>query len=79
MYHNEDLVEEIATGRQGKLTHIGSSITGNVETQTSRGVTFQDGKQPPLRHFTNPDEIRLVKCPHSEPEGGFYPAEPLIR
>lgn len=79
MYHNDDVVEEMATGRQGKIDSIGASTTAGLTTQTSWRVRFEDQKAPPLKYFTNADEIRLVSCPHGETEPGLYPAESLIR
>lgn len=74
MFHNEDIVEEVATGRQGKVTQI--HFDGAVQNRWH--VVFEDGKQPPINWFKEESELRLVKCPHSGGgEPGFYPERPL--
>jgi hypothetical protein len=78
LLHGEDIVQEIATGRQGKIDAIGSEITHGRETQTNWRVAFADGKAPPLLTFTNRSQLRFVRCPHGDPEPGFYPAEGIL-
>lgn len=76
--HGDDIVQEIGTGRQGKIDAIGSEITQGRETQTNWRVAFSDGKGPPLWTFTKRAELRLVRCPHGESEPGFFPAEGIM-
>jgi hypothetical protein len=79
MFHNEDIVEEIATGRQGKIDSIQSGgVLGQEQIQNQWRVVFLDGKEPPLKYFNKENEICLVKCPHSQGEPGFYPARPIM-
>jgi hypothetical protein len=78
-FHNEDIVEEIATKRQGKMDSIGSSVTAGVETQNQWLVRFQDGKQPILKYFMAQEELRLIRCPHQEPaEPRFVPTRSIM-
>jgi hypothetical protein len=78
LLHGDDIVQEIATGRQGKIDGINSEIMQGRETQTNWRVTFADGKGPPLWTFTNRTQLRLVRCPHGESEPGFFPAEGIM-
>ncbi|MGD0957223.1 MAG: hypothetical protein ABR953_10405 [Candidatus Acidiferrales bacterium] len=78
MFHNEDTVEEITTRRQGKIGSIGSEIKQGRETQNLWRVVFSDGKAPGWQNFKNEAELRLIKCPHNEPESGIYPADPIV-
>jgi len=78
-FHNEDIVEEISTKREGKVDSIGSSVTGGVETQNQWVVRFQDGQEPILKYFTAPQELRLIRCRHEEPtEPRFVPARSIM-
>ncbi len=79
MFHNEDFVEEIATGRQGKIDSIQrEGVLGQEEIPNQWGVVFSDGKEPPLKYFKKEDEMRLIKCSHSQGEPAFYPARPIM-
>jgi len=79
MLHKGDIVEEIATKRQGKIDSISSSVTGGVETPNQWRVQFSDGQQPPLKYFTVQEKLRLVSCPHDEPtEPRFVPSRPIM-
>ena len=79
MFHNEDIVEEVATGRQGKIDSIQSEgVLGQEQIPNLWRVVFLDGKEPPLKYFKKEDEMRLIKCPHSQGEPGFYPARPIM-
>jgi hypothetical protein len=79
MFHNEDIVEEIATGRQGKIDSIQSEgIVGQEQIPNQWRVFFSDGKEPLLKSFKKEDEIRLIKCPHPRREPGFYPGRPIM-
>lgn len=62
MFHQDDIVEEIETKRQGKVTEA-----PEIPTDTRRWrVEFLDGKKPILRYFLESDLhlIRLIRCPH---------------
>jgi hypothetical protein len=76
--HGGDIVQEIATGRQGKIDGINSEIMQGRETQKNWRVVFSDAKEPPLWTFTNRAELRLVMCPHNDSEPGFYPSEGVM-
>lgn len=79
MFHNDDVVEEIATGRRGAIYSIGASVTNRQETQNNWSVRFSDGKEPLLKIFTNQEDFRLVGCPHQdEGEPGFYPSRSIM-
>jgi hypothetical protein len=78
MLHLEDIAEEIATGRYGKIDSIGSERVQGHETPNLWRVYFADGKEPSLKYFKSDADLRLTSCPHAEPEPGFYPARPLI-
>jgi hypothetical protein len=79
MFHNEDIVEEIATGWQGKIDSIQSEgVLGQEQIPNQWRVVFLDRKEPPLKYFKKEDEMHLIKCPHSQGEPGFYPARPIM-
>jgi hypothetical protein len=63
-FHNEDVVEELTTKRQGKIDSIGSTIANHQETQNNWRVYFLDGKEPVFKYFTKQEELSLIKCPH---------------
>jgi hypothetical protein len=74
MLHVEDIVEEIDTKRHGEL-----DSTGNPDGTQLR-VRFTDGRNPPVKYFDSEEELRLISCPHGDPEGsGFIPDHPLIK
>jgi len=75
MFHLEDIVEEIATKRQGKLDS--SQGTTGQEPDTWR-VYFSDGKEPVMKYFKNVDELRLIKCPHESTVPGFVPSRSIM-
>ena len=77
MLHIDDIVEEIATGRQGRIDSIQSEGSGQEQIPNQWRVVFLDAKKPQQKYFKRQDEIRLVKCPHSGGEPGFYPERPL--
>jgi hypothetical protein len=72
MFHQDDIVEEIETNRQGKVTEA-----PKIRTDTRRWrVEFLDRKKPIVRYFMESDLhlIRLVTCPHTEnKESRFVP------
>jgi hypothetical protein len=79
MFHNEDIVEEIATRRQGKMDSIGTSVTVGVETQNQWVVRFHDGKEPIIKYFMAQEDLRLIRCPHEEPtEPRFVPTRSIM-
>lgn len=70
--HGGDTVEEIATKRQGK-------IDGVSDTPPYWRVHFSDGKDPVLQIFKDENELRLIKCPHTESgKPGVYPAHGIM-
>jgi hypothetical protein len=77
MLHNEDIVEEIATGREGKIDSISSEIAQGRETPNLWRVFFSDGKVPLMKYFKKEGELRLIKCPHRGSETAIYPERPL--
>lgn len=79
MFHNGDVVEEIATGRRGAVDSIGGSITNGQETQNNWTIRFNDGKEPLLKIFTNLQDFKFVECPHQDKgEPGFYPSRSIM-
>jgi hypothetical protein len=79
MIHLEDVVEEIATGRQGKVdsTH-GEGPSADQQTTTLWRVHFSDGKEPMMQYFKSEAELRVVRCPHSDSGSGFVPARSIM-
>ncbi len=61
-FHNEDIVEEIATKRRGKIDGIDSAITPGFKTPNRWRVQFHDGKEPLLKYFKIQEELRLAKA-----------------
>jgi hypothetical protein len=59
--HAGDIVEEVATGREGR---VGSSY-GAVGTPDERWlVFFSDGQDSLTKLLFNMDDLRLITCPH---------------
>jgi hypothetical protein len=77
-FHIEDIVEEIATKRQGKLDAIDGSNASGKFVETRWRVYFADGEKPLVKLFLNKEELRLVKCPHEATEPGFYPSRSIL-
>jgi len=75
MFHLEDIVEEIATKRQGKLDSSGGTV--GQEPDMWR-VYFSDGKEPIMKYFKNVNELRLIRCPHKSAEPGFVPSGSIM-
>jgi hypothetical protein len=73
MFHEDDIVEEIATKQQGTVELV--QLDGNVVTRCD--VRFVKGKEHRVRHFSNVEELRLIYCPHDKPAPGIHPSEPL--
>jgi hypothetical protein len=79
MFHNDDVVEEVATGRRGVVDSIGSSVSCNVVTQNNWRVRFADEKEPLVKIFTKLEDFILVECLHQrEAPSGFYPSDPIM-
>jgi hypothetical protein len=76
MFQSGDKVEEIATGRQGKIYEIASGGPVGKATPNEWRVLFRDGKQPSRKNFHNEKELRSV--PGGEPEPGISPDKPLV-
>lgn len=75
MFHLEDIVEEIATKRQGKLDSSGGTV--GQEPDMWR-VYFSDSKEPIMKYFKNVNELRLIRCPHKSAEPGFVPSGSIM-
>jgi hypothetical protein len=69
-FHLEDKVQVIATGRPGKLDECRSS--GELWR-----VFFSDGKKPALDYFKT-EALRLIECPHDDPEPSFVPERGIV-
>lgn len=79
MLHNDDVVEEIATGRQGKIDAVDTLIEKGHQTAQRWRVYFTDGKEPLIKYFLKEGDLRVTRCPHIEPtEPRFVPSEPLM-
>lgn len=78
MIHNEDLVEEVATARRGKVDSVGAETVQGRTVPNLWCVRFLDGKEPPLKYFQTEADLRVISCPHGESEPGFYPERPLV-
>jgi hypothetical protein len=70
VFHLGDKVQEIATGRCGKIDE-------SRNNQELWRVFFSDGGTPPLAYFKR-EALRLVQCPHTEPEPGFAPERGIM-
>ena len=64
MLHNDDVVEVIATKRQGKIYAVDTLIEDGIETQRRWRVHFTDAREPTMQYFLKEEDLRLVKCPH---------------
>lgn len=79
MLHLGDMVQEIATGRQGKIDSIhAEGVLGKEQIPNLWRVFFSDGKTPLLQYFKNEVELRLIECPHANPEPGFVPERGIM-
>jgi hypothetical protein len=77
--HAEDVVEEIATGRRGQIDNIHSEgVLGQEPIPNLWRVHFSDGKEPLWKSFKQENELRLITCPHADPEPGFAPTRPIM-
>ena len=73
MLHNDDLVEEITTQRQGKIGAVDTLIEKGQAIQQRWRVYFADGRSPVMKYFLNAEELRLIRCPHVEPTEPDFP------
>ena len=68
MLYHDDIVEEIATKRQGKIDAIDRYIIEGRELPPHQWrVHFLDGNEPLSQYFIKQEDLRLVKCPHMQP------------
>jgi hypothetical protein len=62
MLHQNDIVAEKKTGRQGELIE---APRPEFKTDTLRWrVEFSDGKYPAMNYFINESDLILIHCPH---------------
>jgi hypothetical protein len=75
MLHTDDIVEEKATKRQGRLDEA-----PRIKTDVLRWrVLFSDGGDPPLKYFLKEEELLLIKCPHTDhEEASFVPERGIM-
>lgn len=79
MLHLGDKVQEIVTGRTGKIDNIHyDGIVGQEPTANLWRVHFSDGVVPMMQYFKTEDELRLVECPHEEPQPCFVPERGIM-
>lgn len=74
MLNSGDTVEELATGRTGTL-----ALSGMVGAPQARlTVHFSDGRQPRIKDFSDPSELRLVKPVVESGPPGLIPKTPVV-
>lgn len=66
------LVEEIATGRPGRVTRVEM----DENTPFAWHVSFTDNKAPGQKRFTNADELRVLS-PQTSGGPGITPEDPI--
>jgi hypothetical protein len=78
--HLGDIVEEIATKRQGKIISMNQTHGPPGQTTVTHWrVFFGDGKQPILAIVNDRAQLRLVRCPHTdEGEPRIVPARGIM-
>lgn len=65
MLHHRDIVEEIATQRQGEIDVVDQYISEGEKPSPRRWrVRFLDEKEPHFQYFVKQEDLRLVECPH---------------
>ena len=65
VFHHRDIVEEIATHRQGEIDAIDQYISEGKELPPNRlRVRFLDGGEPAFQYFVDEEHLRLIRCPH---------------
>jgi hypothetical protein len=63
--HGGDIVEEIATERQGEIDGIDQYILEGRQLSPGRWrVRFLDAQEPRFQYFVRQEELRLIRCPH---------------
>jgi len=66
MLHHRDIVEEIATQRQGEIDAVDQYILeGEKRSQRRWRVRFRDGREPRFQYFVKQEDLRLIQCPHT--------------
>lgn len=78
MLHMGDKVQEIATGRQGKIDSVRYNGTPEDGIPTAWRVYFSDSKDPLIQYFKKEDELRVIECPRADPDPGFVPDRPIM-
>ncbi|MGA8430382.1 MAG: hypothetical protein WB729_11220 [Candidatus Sulfotelmatobacter sp.] len=78
MIHVDDVVEEVATKRLGRVNGTRGAVVNGEERTSHWQVYFPDGNGPVTKLFANEEDIRLVKCPHETAEPKFYPLESIM-
>lgn len=80
--HLGDIVEEVATKRRGKIDNMSQNHgpQGQVVSVNYWRIFFEDGKQPLLGIIKDRSEMRLIRCPHNEDDGGprFIPERGIM-
>jgi hypothetical protein len=80
LLHLGDTVQEITTGRIGKIDSTqAEGVVGQEQIPNQWRVFFSDGKVPLVQHFNDEKDLRLLKCPHSDPEPGFVPERGIMQ
>lgn len=65
MFHHSDIVEEIATQRQGEIDAVDQYILEGQKQPPHRWrVRFLDGREPRFQYFVRREDWRLIECPH---------------
>lgn len=76
MPHSGDIVEKLATGRQGKYAERGQiSSSDGLERPQSGIVIFSDGKLPKIEPFGDGSEWRVIKCPQESAQPCAVPSQ----
>jgi hypothetical protein len=74
MFNSGDTVEELTAGRKGQV-----ALSGVVGAPPNRWtVHFSDGRQPLVKDFTDPSELRLVKSVAEAGAPGLVPERPVV-
>lgn len=75
--HEGDVIEEVSTSRHGTVKMISYEGPVGQTLPSVWHVQFSDGNVPVTKRLTHPDELRLVRCPHSSGEASIVPEQPL--
>jgi hypothetical protein len=66
VFHHRDIVEEIATQRPGEIDAIDQEILEGRKLPPRRWrVRFLDESEPRSQFFVKPEDLRLIRCPHT--------------